>query len=100
MENFVEEFEDFIIFVSENPLAKFLLIVAIFLLLREIICWYWKINDRYEFQKAEFEKLKQITEFQVEQLNMLEKILKALEKQPEKNDVLDKAATSDEDSDS
>lgn len=100
MTDFATSFTNLVNDLLENPLWLLLIALGLIILAREIRCWYWRINERIEYQRAEIEKLKQITEFQVEQLNMLEKILKALEKQPEKNDVLDEAATSDEDSDS
>lgn len=96
--------EDFFITLSQSPWTYPILFLIMYLciifLVREIRCWYWRINERIELQNQEYEKLKQIIEFQVDQLNLLEKILKALEKQPEKDEVLDEAAASDENSDS
>lgn len=98
MTDFTTSFTNLVNDLLDNPFWLLLIALGLIILAREIRCWYWRINERIELQNQEYEKLKQIVEFQVDQLNLLEKILKALEKQPEKNDVLDEAAASDEDS--
>lgn len=37
-----------------------LIIVLVFLICREIVCWYWKINQSIELQKKILEKLDKI----------------------------------------
>jgi len=49
-------------------LITILIVVIFFLILREVNCWYWKINERVTLQK--------------EQISILEKILKELENEP------------------
>jgi len=44
----------------ETMLITIVVIVGVFLLLREILCWYWKINQRVSLQKEQIELLKKI----------------------------------------
>lgn len=36
------------------------LLIAVFILLRELNCWYWKINERIELQKRTNDLLEKI----------------------------------------
>jgi hypothetical protein len=42
-------------------LITIVILVVIFLLLREVNCWYWKINDRVKLQKEILNELRSIT---------------------------------------
>ncbi|MCF8363624.1 MAG: hypothetical protein K9G70_13485 [Prolixibacteraceae bacterium] len=44
----------------ESLLITIAVAVGIFLLLREVFCWYWKINQRISLQKEQIELLKKI----------------------------------------
>ena len=46
-----------------------LAVVVVFLLIREVLCWYWKINARIELQEEQIK-------LQKETLKLLEKITK------------------------
>lgn len=54
--------------VVSTILITIVILVVVFLILREVNCWYWKINERISLQK--------------EQNSILEKILKELKNEP------------------
>ena len=35
--------------------------ICLFFMLREVMCWYWKINNRMSLQEQQLEELKNIT---------------------------------------
>ena len=37
-----------------------IIVVVVFLILREVNCWYWKINERLQIQKESLEALKDL----------------------------------------
>lgn len=49
--------------------------ILIFLLLREIRCWYWKINDRVTIGNQQVNLLIEIIENQDEEISILKEIL-------------------------
>jgi len=53
-----------------------LVVVIVFLLIREVLCWYWKINTRIELQEEQIKLQKEI-------LNLLEKITKNKDEESE-----------------
>lgn len=44
----------------EQFVMVLLLFVAIFLLCREIVCWYWKINKRLEIEQQILDELRKL----------------------------------------
>ncbi|MDA3930315.1 MAG: hypothetical protein PF541_15300 [Prolixibacteraceae bacterium] len=44
----------------ESLLITIAAVVIVFLILREVFCWYWKINQRISLQKEQNELLKKI----------------------------------------
>jgi len=54
--------------MEENPnfvvvaFLVFLFSIVVFLICREIVCWYWKINKRISKQEEMIEKLNVLTE--------------------------------------
>jgi hypothetical protein len=34
-----------------NTFLIFMICLAVFAIIRELICWYWKINERVDLQK-------------------------------------------------
>lgn len=47
-------------------LTALVILIIIFLILRELVMWYWKINERIELQKETNELLKKLIEKQKE----------------------------------
>jgi hypothetical protein len=47
-------------------LIALIVFIVIFLILRELVMWYWKINERIELQKETNELLKKLIEKQKE----------------------------------
>lgn len=50
--------------MDENQVIGFLLAlvvcVAIFMICREIMCWYWKVNKRLEIEQQILEELRKL----------------------------------------
>lgn len=57
------------------------IIVVIFLLCRELLCWYWKINEHLENQRKILEKLEKL-----EKLDNIERFLKYIDQNTMKKD--------------
>lgn len=53
--------------------------IAIFFLCREVMCWYWKINEHLENQKKIIEKL--------DKLDEIEKYLKYIDQNTMRKDL-------------
>jgi hypothetical protein len=47
-------------------LTALVILIVIFLIIRELVMWYWKINERIELQKETNELLKKLIEKQKE----------------------------------
>ncbi len=47
-------------------LTALVILIIIFLIIRELVMWYWKINERIELQKETNELLKKLIEKQKE----------------------------------
>lgn len=83
-----------------------LLVILIILILREIRCWYWKINERIELQNNELNALLQIIDRQDEEIGLLRSINSKLNSEeslknnctekPDFPTALDEAATTTE----
>jgi hypothetical protein len=60
--------EPFLLFGKFNPNSVIIVIlvaVAIFFLVREVICWYYKINDMVELLKSIDKKLDRLNYIEV-----------------------------------
>lgn len=68
---------------SLYALLYFVIIIVLFLVFREIVCWYWKINDMVKNQNTQIDLLRQQNKY----LELLCKAegLKAKEKKSEDN---------------
>lgn len=91
----------FISNVMENPIPFFLylalIIILILLSIREIRCWYWKINKRIDIQNDENLALQSIIDAQEKQIQLLETIISNIDKNTKTTaDTLDEAATTTE----
>ncbi len=70
-----------------HVLLYIFVVIALFLVFREIVCWYWKINDMVKNQNTQIDLLKQQNKY----LELLCKAegLKAKDKKTEANFELD-----------
>lgn len=62
-------------------LIVLIITVAIFFLCRELMCWYWKINEHLENQRKILEKLEKL-----EKLDNIERFLKYIDQNTMKKD--------------
>ena len=47
-------------FILEHPSVLFIVSILVILVIREIVCWYWKINEHLEEQQKQTEILEEI----------------------------------------
>lgn len=47
-------------FILEHPSVLFIVTILVILVIREIVCWYWKINEHLEEQQKQTEILEEI----------------------------------------
>lgn len=68
-------FEEIITDIAHNGLTYIILIIAIaaciIIILREVRCWYWKINEMIDLQRQEIDALQDIIELQIEEIDLL-----------------------------
>lgn len=88
-------------FISEyffEILLVFLVILLIKLVIREMRCWYWKINERINLQNQQANLLVEIIDKQDEEINVLRNILEKLSNANNMNiEVMNEAAATKED---
>jgi len=87
--------------ISNNPLEFTILILfaaALFLLFREILCWYWKVNERLELQNMEYEAMLEMIRLQKDEIRLLENALMEIRYGKNLNTVImsEAAATKEE----
>lgn len=61
-----------------NPLLITLAIVFLWLILREVNCWYWKVNERLRLQEETNQLLKDI----INQIKSVDQIIDKAESKP------------------
>ena len=87
--------------ISDNPLEFTILILfaaALFLLFREILCWYWKVSERLELQNMEYEAMLEMIRLQKDEIRLLENALMEIRYGKNLNTVImsEAAATKEE----
>jgi len=96
---FISDFIKDYIFENTSEFIVFVLIVAaLFLLFRELRCWYWKINDRFELQNMEYEAMLEMIRLQKDEIRLLENALMEIRYGKNLNTVImsEAAATKEE----
>lgn len=88
-------------FISEyflEILLVFLVIILIKLIIREIRCWYWKINERIDLQNQQTNLLVEIIDYQQEEISILREINNKLSNTNNVNiEMMNEAAATEED---
>ena len=62
-------------FISSGALFILFVIIVVILCMREVACWYFKINDRQSLHYQEISALQEIIELQKKEIELLEKAL-------------------------